>query len=70
MAAPAPAPAARLGWAQVAAWRAARHHLGERAAARVRRAAEADAERLAAFSGAELELRWADPAAQGGAATG
>ncbi|HEY6707735.1 MAG TPA: winged helix DNA-binding domain-containing protein, partial [Actinomycetota bacterium] len=38
--------------------------------ARVRRAAEAEAERLAAFSGAELELRWADPAAQGGAATG
>jgi len=37
--------------------------------ARVRRAAEAEAERLAAFSGAELELRWADPAA-GGAATG
>ena len=27
----APAPAARLGWAQVAAWRAARHHLDERA---------------------------------------
>jgi len=38
--------------------------------ARVRRAAEAEAERLAAFSGAELELRWADPAAPGGAATG
>jgi DNA glycosylase AlkZ-like len=37
--------------------------------ARVRRAAEAEAERLAAFSGAELELRWADPA-PGGAATG
>src|SRR5215218_9643759 len=34
--------------------------------ARVRRAAEAEAERLAAFSGAELELRWADPAAPGG----
>ena len=33
MAAPAPASAARLGWAQVAAWRAARHHLGERAPA-------------------------------------
>ena len=31
--------------------------------------AAAEAERLAAFSGAELELRWADPA-QGGAATG
>ena len=38
--------------------------------ARVRRAAEAEAERLAAFSGAELELGWADPAAPGGAATG
>jgi hypothetical protein len=38
--------------------------------ARVGRAAEAEAERLAAFSGAELELRWADPAAPGGAATG
>ena len=37
--------------------------------ARVRRAAEAEAERLAAVSGAELELRWADPA-PGGAATG
>ena len=37
---------------------------------RVRRAAEAEAERLAAFSGAELELGWADPAARGGAATG
>jgi hypothetical protein len=37
--------------------------------ARVRRAAEAEAERLAAFSGAELELRWADPG-PGGAATG
>ena len=35
-----------------------------------RRAAEAEAERLAAFSGAELELGWADPAARGGAATG
>jgi hypothetical protein len=34
-----------------------------------RRAAEAEAERLAAFSGAELELRWAQPA-PGGAATG
>ena len=38
--------------------------------ARVRRAAEAEAERLAAFSGAELELRWADPSAPDGAATG
>ena len=37
--------------------------------AQVRRAAEAEAERLAAFSGAELELRWADPAPSG-AATG
>jgi uncharacterized protein YcaQ len=36
--------------------------------ARVRRAAEAEAERLAAFSGAELALRWAEPA-PGGAAT-
>ena len=126
---PAPAPAARLGWDQVGAWRTARHHLDERAPAgtmlevaariagvhaqvlpsaelppvllvggrmegvwrqeargrrlvvtiepfagpppaRVRRAAEAEAERLAAFSGAELELRWAEPAARGGAATG
>jgi hypothetical protein len=37
--------------------------------ARVRRAAAAEAERLAAFSGAELELRWAEPA-PAGAATG
>jgi hypothetical protein len=28
--------------------------------ARVRRAAEAEAERLAAWSGGQLELRWAD----------
>ena len=35
-----------------------------------RRAAEAEAERQAAFSGAELELGWADPAAPVGAATG
>jgi hypothetical protein len=68
MAAP---PAARLGWAQVAAWRAARHHLDERApaGAELERLNQAEAERLAAFSGAELELRWAEPA-PGAAATG
>ncbi|HYN17517.1 MAG TPA: winged helix DNA-binding domain-containing protein [Actinomycetes bacterium] len=35
-----------------------------------RRAAEAEAERLAAFTGGPLELRWADPASPGGAAKG
>jgi hypothetical protein len=39
-------------------------------AARVRRAAEAEAERLAAWSGGQLELGWADAASPGGAATG
>ena len=38
--------------------------------ARVRRAAEAEAERLAAWSGGQLELGWADAASPGGAATG
>jgi hypothetical protein len=71
-----PPPAARLRWDQVVAWRAARHHLDERVPAkamlevagriagpppaRVRRAAEAEAERLAARSDGQLELRWAD----------
>jgi hypothetical protein len=35
-----------------------------------RRAAEAEAERLATWSGGQLELRWADAASPGGAATG
>jgi hypothetical protein len=78
------APVATLRWAQVAAWRAARHHLDERVPSTAmlevvgriaglhaqvmssaelplaRREAEAEAERLAAWSGSQLELRWAD----------
>jgi hypothetical protein len=76
-----PAPATRLRWKQVTAWRLGRHHLDERAPATamldvvaeiaglhaqvmppgwVRRAAEAEAERLAAWAGGQLELRWAE----------
>jgi uncharacterized protein YcaQ len=56
----APAPAASLGWAQVAAWRAARHHLDERAPAGAALAVTAGIAGLHAqvLSSAELTL-WA-----------
>jgi hypothetical protein len=52
------APAARLGWAQVIAWRAARHHLVERAPAKAMLEVVADVAGLHAqvMSSAELTL--------------
>ncbi|HSK36251.1 MAG TPA: winged helix DNA-binding domain-containing protein, partial [Actinomycetota bacterium] len=52
------APAARLGWDQVAAWRTARHHLDERAPAKAMLEVVADIAGLHAqvMSSAELTL--------------